>query len=175
MILFGQQETTADLAQIYLVYCIPGLWARAVALCIQNWLHSQQHVSVIAYVLTIVAFFNVCICYLMVVHFEYGFVGASIAMSISRVVEALLLVLYLVYNSYTSESLLVGFHWSHRCLSNWLPYFQLAVPNLVMVAEWWASEILIFMSGTLLIDPELQVSSMSIYQNMISICKEKFK
>jgi len=38
----------------------------------------------------------------------------------------------------------------------------------MMMSEWWASEAIIFMSGSLA-HPELQVSAMSIYQNMMSL------
>ena len=38
-----------------------------------------------------------------------------------------------------------------------------------MMSEWWASEIIIFMSGALP-DPELQMGAMSIYQNLLALC-----
>jgi hypothetical protein len=38
-----------------------------------------------------------------------------------------------------------------------------------MMTEWWASEIIIFMSGSLP-DGELMMSTMSIYQNIIAMC-----
>ena len=40
---------------------------------------------------------------------------------------------------------------------------------MLMMGEWWASEAIIFMAGSL-VDPENTVSAMSIYQNTLSIC-----
>ncbi|CAE7668788.1 DTX12 [Symbiodinium pilosum] len=45
----------------------------------------------------------------------------------------------------------------------------MAVPNFLMISEWWAAEIIVLMSGTL---PEAEVSltSMAIFSNTCSIC-----
>jgi multidrug resistance protein, MATE family len=171
MVLFGQQPEIAELAQHYLFYSIPGLWARAVAVCVQNFLHAQQYMAGIAYSVTIAAIFNIFFCWLFVVHLNMGFAGAAIAMTACRVLEALLLSLYLVGSGcFHQTAILQDFAWSLECFQNWGPFFRLAMPNLLMIAEWWASEILIFMSGLLAIDPQLQVATMSVYQNLIAIC-----
>lgn len=170
MIMCGQQVVMSELAQQYMRLLIPGLWARAIALCVQNWLYAQEHMMIIAYATSFSAFCNVILCYLLVMVFGFGFTGAAISTSLCRIIEASLMVGYLVYNSYQKNSLLIGFRWTRECLTGWQPYFQLAMPSLLMIAEWWASELLIFMAGMLVIDPELQVSTMSIYQSLISMC-----
>lgn len=171
MILLGQQKEIATMARQYLFYSIPGLWARAIAVCVQNFLHAQQYMSGIAYTVTIAAALNIFFCWLFVVHLNLGFAGAAIAMTATRVLEALLLTFYLVASGLFHETaILQNFEWSLACFDNWGPFFNLAMPNLLMIAEWWASEILIFMSGLLLTDPQLQVATMSVYQNLIAIC-----
>jgi len=171
MVLFGQQPEIAQLARQYLFYSIPGLWARAIAVCIQNFLHAQQFMSGIAYIVTIAAIFNILFCWLFVVKLDLGFAGAAIAMTACRVLETLLLMFYLVASGcFHRKAILQDFDWSTECLENWGPFFRLAMPNLLMIAEWWASEILIFMSGLLATDPQLQVATMSVYQNLIAIC-----
>ena len=170
MVLCGQQEDMSLLAQQYLRLMIPGLWARAVALCVQNWLYSQEKMMIIAYSTSISALCNVVLCYVLVLVLDVGFAGAAISNSICRIIEASLMVGYLVYNSYQDDSLLIGFQWSTECFKNWGQYFELAMPSLLMIAEWWASELLIFMAGMMAVEPELQVSTMSVYQSLIAMC-----
>ena len=40
---------------------------------------------------------------------------------------------------------------------------------MVLMWEWWASEIIVFSAG-LLPDPELKLSAIAIYQNTNSLC-----
>jgi len=59
--------------------------------------------------------------------------------------------------------------WEVFSLRGLVPLLKLALPNILMMTEWWASEIVIFLSG-LLPQPELHVAAMSIFQNTNSIC-----
>ena len=48
-------------------------------------------------------------------------------------------------------------------------YVYVGLPGLLMISEWWASEIVLFMAG-LLPSSEEKLASMAIYQNTLSIC-----
>eukprot|EP00854_Cymbomonas_tetramitiformis_P011103 gene11103-13121_t len=48
-------------------------------------------------------------------------------------------------------------------------YMALGLPGIIMLSEWWASEINIFMAGYLR-NSSLQVATMSIYQTTIGMC-----
>lgn len=45
-------------------------------------------------------------------------------------------------------------------------YLSLALPGIVIISEWWASEFIIFMSGRLHPNPESSLSATSIYQTI---------
>lgn len=167
MVNLGQKESIALMAQEYLLYLIPGLWMRGISICLLNWLYAQEYVAIVAYSTTVAAVCNVGLCYMMVSYFQIGYIGAAISISVCRFVETLLLVVYVTCVSSILKD--IEFKWSVRCLYDWKPFFQLAVPSMLMMLEWWASEIITFLAGTLP-QPELQVSVMSIYQNILAMC-----
>eukprot|EP00622_Pseudochattonella_farcimen_P003208 FR738328.1.p1 GENE.FR738328.1~~FR738328.1.p1 ORF type:complete len:298 (+),score=23.79 FR738328.1:113-895(+) len=52
-------------------------------------------------------------------------------------------------------------------------FLKLALPGLIMIMEWWASEIAIIMSGTGgsdAVEAEARVATMALYQTMNSFC-----
>jgi MATE family multidrug resistance protein len=51
-----------------------------------------------------------------------------------------------------------------------LQYLGLALPGIVIISEWWASETSIFLSGRLSPNPEETLSGMTIYQSINSFC-----
>lgn len=167
MAALGQDKAIALPASHYLMALIPNLWGLAWSYCIQNFLHSQGLVSVIANITLIVAVLNPCWCYFFIYYMDYGFIGAAISVSISRVTEFILLALYITCWSDVLKT--VNFKWSTQCFQKWIPFLQLAVPNLLMMSEWWSSEILTFLAGSLT-NPEVDLSVMSVYQSMVAIC-----
>lgn len=50
-----------------------------------------------------------------------------------------------------------------------LQYLGLALPGVVLISEWWASEIAIFLAGHLP-NPDVALSGMTIYQSINSSC-----
>ena len=58
-------------------------------------------------------------------------------------------------------------------ISSWrgyLQYLSLALPGIIIISEWVASEANIFLSGRLLPDPEVALGGMTIYQSINSFC-----
>ena len=54
--------------------------------------------------------------------------------------------------------------WSSQCLVKWKPFLYLGLPSMVLVSEWWASEVAVLSAGYLA-QPQLSLSAMAIYQN----------
>ena len=165
LLALGQSQLLATDASLFLKYLIPGLLFFSMSICIQNWLHSQSKTKLVLFVTVIVAIIHPINCYVFVFTFKLGYLGAAIASSVSKFIEFICLFsLLLSYTSFSFRGIIVGQLWKE-----WLPFLALGLPGLVMMSEWWASEIIIFLSG-LLADPELKVSTMAIYQNTLSIC-----
>jgi MATE family multidrug resistance protein len=51
-----------------------------------------------------------------------------------------------------------------------LSYLGLAVPGIVIISEWWASEVSIFLAGRLVPYPELALGSLTLYQTINTFC-----
>mmetsp|Transcript_25091 Transcript_25091/g.52157 ORF Transcript_25091/g.52157 Transcript_25091/m.52157 type:complete len:282 (-) Transcript_25091:3062-3907(-) len=49
-------------------------------------------------------------------------------------------------------------------------YMGLALPGIVIISEWWASEIAIFLSGRLYPSPDVAIGAMTIYQSINTFC-----
>jgi MATE family multidrug resistance protein len=163
----GQQSDISYSSSRYLISLTPGLWAMSVSVCLQNWLHSQSNTRAIAIITFLLAVLHPAICYLYIFVLNFGYLGAAFAVSTTKTLEVIFLLIYLFTISTVLKD--TNFTWSHRCMHEWIPFLKLGIPNMMMLSEWWASEIIIFMSGSLR-NPEVTVSAMSIYQSLNSIC-----
>jgi Na+-driven multidrug efflux pump len=88
------------------------------------------------------------------------------AVSTSKILELFGLISVLIFYAIPKKN---NFALSWASWSNWWPLLRLGLPNLFMMSEWWASEIIIFLSGRLP-NPEACVAAMSIYQNTNAMC-----
>lgn len=164
----GQDEALARDASKYLVMLIPSLYCVAISTSIQNWLHAQAKTAAIAVIMMAVALLHPLWCYLFIYHTSAGFIGAAMAVSFSKLLELAALVAFLTLGSSTLQDL--KFEWSwHHATRDWKPFLALGVPNIVMMMEWMASEVIIFLSGNLA-HAETDVSALSIYQSTITLC-----
>lgn len=162
----GQEDELAAHAAAFLAWLIPGLFFFSQSLCIQNWLFSQQKMTAPAIVISIVAILHVLWNYLFVVVLNMGYLGTAVAITVSRLVELLLLMSYVCCSDVLRET---HFSWSTRCLEDWVPLFALFYGNVMMMSELWASEVLTFLSGTIA-NAHVEVAAMSIYQSINAFC-----
>ena len=153
MVSMGQEASIAAYARDYMCGLMPGLWAYAMSICIQNWLHSQQRTKEVALIAAVVALLHPIWTKLFIYNMGIGYLGAAMAVSASRYLELALLLAFLHTSNVVQET---EFEWSMKAFSGWPAYFKLALPSLLMISEWWASEIVIFMAG-FLANPSLQV------------------
>lgn len=124
-----------------LVWSIPGTIIYEAG---KRLLQAQGLFRQTTYVLFIVAPLNAIANYAFVFYFDLGFIGAPMAVCLSRNLLALCLVLYVKYvNGYQCWG---GF--SSRAFSNWGPMIWLALPGMIMVlAEWGAFELMTFLAA----------------------------
>lgn len=163
----GQNEIIARNAQAYLICLIPNLWALSTTYCIQNWLYAQSRTKGIAFISLFFTLLHPLWLYLYIYKLQFGYIGAALAISTTKSLELIALLLYVaIFSGVLKE---VKFEWSLECFIKWYPYLKLGIPNLLMMSEWWASEIIIFMSGSFS-NPEVELSAMSIYQYIIALC-----
>ena len=166
MVTLGLDSQIAENSSKYLIVLIPSLWAYALSQTIQNWLHAQSKTTGIAIVTILVAILHPIWCYVYIYIFELGYLGAAFAVTTSKLSELLLIFGYINCFGISKDT---NFQFDLDCFTDWGPFLKLGLPNILMMSEWWASEVIIFMAGSLT-NPELSVSSMTLYQNTLSIC-----
>ncbi|KAK7527143.1 mate-domain-containing protein [Phyllosticta citriasiana] len=133
------EKETARLAGLYLKILIFGAPGYAAFESAKRYVQAQGLFSATLYVLLICAPLNAFLNWLFVWQFNWGFVGAPIAVAITENLLPLFLFLYVCFVD--GRQCWCGF--SRAALRNWGPMIRLALPGLVMVlAEFLAFEIL---------------------------------
>ncbi|KAL2200571.1 mate-domain-containing protein [Corynascus similis CBS 632.67] len=140
------EPESAALAATYLRIALLGTPAYAAFEGGKRFVQAQGLFHATTYVLLVAAPTNALLNWLLVWKLGWGYVGAPTAVAITQNVMPLLLALY-VWKVDGSQAW-GGFRRS--ALRNWGPMIRLALPGMIMVvAEWFAFEILTLASGRL--------------------------
>ena len=175
----GQDPDIARLSGVYMRCLIPGLFFYAWNISTQAYMQSQRITKPSAVAGVVAAAAHVPMNYLFIHTFGWGYAGAGLATSWSNGVVLCVNVAYLCHFKdrdakrvdgdddaaaarVSSKATWTG--WSLRdATSEWRPFLRLALPGVLMMAEWWASELNILIAGWLP-DPERNVAAVSIFQ-----------
>lgn len=164
----GQEEKIAALAAKYLALLLPGLCCYMITQCLQNWLAAQRVTSPTGSGGMINAVMYLPLCWTLVNTAGLGFEGAAIATSLANC----FLMLWMVFNTVRISRSTLRSSWqgfSRQALSQWCPFLRLALPNFLMISEWWAAEITVLLAGTLP-QAELSLAALALFSNTNSIC-----
>lgn len=130
LIWLHQDPNVAKMASIYLRYQIPGLFAYGYMQCIMRFLQTQSVVIPLVICAVCTLLFDVGLTYFAVEILGLGFIGASLATSISLWISFFLLAIHINFSErfrYTWE----GF--SKESFGHVFPNMKLAIPSAVMV------------------------------------------
>jgi multidrug resistance protein, MATE family len=184
LLALGQGERIAALAQDYLRILAPAMWGFSVNWTITAWLQALEMADTPLYFAAAGLFLHILFNQLFIYTLDMGFLGAAMAIVASQVVKPLFMCMYLfgtkagvarvmLHCCGASTRKNIPF-WKEATLSMSIPgilqYLSLALPGIVIVSEWWASEICIFLSGTLTPNPNLALDGMAIFQSINSMC-----
>lgn len=166
--LCGQEHEVAVKAAAYLRLLLPGVACYMVTQCLQNWLVAQRVTSPTGTGGILLAIIYLPLCWFIVDPLGFGFTGAAVATSFAN----FFLMSWIIFRTRrTLRSGLVG-SWqglSWRAFERWGPFIRLALPNFLMISEWWASEITVLLAGTL---PQAKPSlaALALMNTTDSIC-----
>ena len=162
--ILGQEHDLAKASASYIRALIPGLFFYAWNVCLTAYLQSQRitRPAALAGVVAAVMHFPANIVFIHAL--GLGYVGAGLATSWSNGVVLCLNVLYASWfkRDEPGRETWPGFSVS-AATTEWRPFLRLALPGILMMSEWWASEANILLAG-LLPDPEYNVAAVSIFQ-----------
>lgn len=182
LIKLGQTPDLANHAAAYLKILAPSLWVYSIQWTVTAWTQSigMADVPASAALLGLVLHipFNVLFCYVL----GMGYLGCAYATIMFQTVQCTYIVSYLFVNikgrqrvlestggsavGRTTLTLTKELKIAAGSLRAFCDYLGLAIPGLIIISEWWASEVAIFLSGRLSPNPQTTLAAMTIYQSI---------
>ena len=164
--LLHQDPVLASAAGSYAANLIPSMWAFGATFVLMPWLQVYSVVRMPLAVSLLIVPLHVGLLQLLINTLGFGVLGAARASSISATLNVV------------TVALIAG-----SCLRDHLPFravarascarscdfLRLGLPGVLMLGEWWASEIGILLTG-LLEEPATNLAAISIYQTVNALC-----
>jgi MATE family multidrug resistance protein len=186
LISLGQGEKLSTMTAAYLRILTPGLWSYSVNWTLTAWLQAIGMSDVPAYAAAVGLMTHVPINILYIYTLQWGYLGCAAATTTFQLIQPFLILSYLFLTQ-------AGRARTLRCmgagaigrtsLSFWaeariavshtrgvIQYLGLALPGIIAISEWWASETAIFLAGRLIPFPDLALGAMTLYQSINSFC-----
>ncbi|XP_022719802.1 protein DETOXIFICATION 14-like [Durio zibethinus] len=159
LILIGQDPSISHVAYKYALTLIPALFAYAILQALIRYFQTQTLILPMLFSSLAAFCFHILFCWTLVFKSGLGTIGAAVSLGSSYWLNVILLGFYMKYSSKCDKTRAA---FSKEVLQGARVFFRFAVPSAAMVClEWWASEVLIFLSG-LLQNPKLEASVLSI-------------
>jgi multidrug resistance protein, MATE family len=182
----GQGEELSAMTEIYLRILAPGLWASSISWTFTSWLQAIEMADVPAYAAGVSAILHIPFNVLFIHVFGWGYMGVGVATVMAQTIQPIYTITYLFVTEQGRGRVLentMAATMGRTRLSFWkeatvavyslagiLQYLSLAIPGIVIISEWWASEVAIFLAGTLTPHPDLALGAMTIYQSINTAC-----
>ena len=154
----------------YLRILAPGLWAYSINWTLTAWVQSIGMADVPAKAAVLGLVLHVPFNWFFIDVLDWGYLGCGIATVCFQFVQMLFVSAYLFGFAHGRRRVLesIGGHaigrsrltfWNEFFIAissvrGYIQYMSLALPGIVIISEWWASETSIFLSGRLRPSPE---------------------
>ncbi|KAK9063226.1 hypothetical protein SSX86_017096 [Deinandra increscens subsp. villosa] len=159
LILCGQDQEIATMAQTYLLYSLPDLLVQSFLHPLRIYLRSQSIILPLTFCASLSIILHIPINYFLVSNLEMGIKGVAISSVLTNFNLVASLIIYII-TSGVHKKTWGGF--SKTCFQGWGLLLKLAIPSCISVClEWWWYEIMILLCG-LLVNPKATVASMGI-------------
>ncbi|XP_016446148.1 protein DETOXIFICATION 9-like [Nicotiana tabacum] len=162
----GQDPSISVEAGKYSIWLIPTLFPYAILQSLFCYFQAQSLILPILWSSIVSLCFNIPLSWAFIFKFNFGTIGAAIAIGLSYWLNVILLVIYLKYSSTCKKTR----PFFSKDVFHVMPeFFQFAFPSAGMVGlRWWAVEIITLLGG-LLPNPQLETSVLSICLTTSSI------
>ena len=181
LLALGQGERLSGMTEKYLRILTPGLWSFSVCYTLTTWLQTIDLADVPGYAAFVGFALHVPTNVLFVRILGLGIDGVALATVAFQVIQPVLMLAYLFGTAQGRRRVLESTGASavgiveldvrrelvaSLSMDGARNYLVLALPGIVVISEWWASEVSIFLAGELQPDPEYGLGGMSIYQSI---------
>ena len=171
----GQDPTLSRNTSDYLSNLSLGLLGHTIVWTLTPWMQAINLPSIPAVVALFTTVIHIPVNYFFIYYLDMGFLGAARALSFSTCAGALLMYILIFYvpRFRTPAMENIGMSSNDISISKFsmfsgysvaisfkgcCQYLSLAVPGVLSISEWWASEVAIFLAGRLNPDPEVAVA-----------------
>jgi len=186
LLALGQGKVLSTMTEQYLRILTPGLWSYSINWTLTSWLQAIEMAHVPVYAATVGLLMHVPFNMLFIYWLGWGYLGAAVATVMFQFIQPILMFFYLFGTrrgvSRVLENTIADAigrtrltFWKEARLavfseSGIRHYLALALPGIIVISEWWASEIAIFLSGRMTPSPDLALDGMTIYQSINTFC-----
>jgi MATE family multidrug resistance protein len=180
LLALGQGPELSHMTQNYLRILTPGLWSYSINWTLASWLQTMEMSDVPAYAAGCGLLVHVPLNYLFINVMGWGYLGVAVATVSFQIIQPGVMITYIMSQGGSKRLWRQMGAADHVSVQFWSmlkvavskgirQYLGLALPGIVIISEWWASEIAIFLSGRL-DNPSISLAAMSVYQSINSFC-----
>jgi len=186
LLFLGQGEEISAMTETYLRILTPGLWSYSINWTLTAWLQAIELADVPAWAALAGALLHVPFNLFFIHVVGLGWLGVGVATTMFQLIQPIVMFAYLKATPHRRARLLehVGakaigrtylsfWREAHAAVSSFngiCQYLKLALPGIVAISEWWASELSIFLSGRLHPAPDVALGAMAVYQSLNTTC-----
>ena len=156
----GQDPEVTKVAQIFMMFSIPELFAQAHLNPLRTFLRTQGLTTPLTIAASCAAILHLPINYFLATYLGLGVKGIALATGLNSINMIMGLILYLLFSKkplkpWEGATILATFQ-------GWKPLLSLALPSCISIClEWWYYEIMLFLCG-LLSNPQTTIATMGI-------------
>eukprot|EP00542_Grammatophora_oceanica_P000826 CAMPEP_0194069986 /NCGR_PEP_ID=MMETSP0009_2-20130614/87937_1 /TAXON_ID=210454 /ORGANISM="Grammatophora oceanica, Strain CCMP 410" /LENGTH=579 /DNA_ID=CAMNT_0038723219 /DNA_START=56 /DNA_END=1798 /DNA_ORIENTATION=- len=187
LISLGQGPQLSQMTEAYLQLLAPGLICYSINWTFQVWLQNLDMAFLPAYATTFATVCHLPLNMFWIHYMGWGYLGAAMATTTYELIQPTIFLIYIFGTRRGTQRTLDAmaatavrqsgklsfwpeFKVAVSSLTGALQYLGLALPGLVGISEWWASEITIFLAGRLQPSPDLTLGAMTIFQCINTFC-----
>lgn len=186
LLYLGQGDELSTMTEQYLRLLFPGLWGFCINFTLTTFLQTMELAHLPAFAALCGDLLHVPMNLFFIHVIGLGWLGVGVATTMFQIIQPIVLFTYLKGTRQGRQQLLehVGAAGiGRKSLSFWTEakaaissisgicqYLTLAIPGVLSISEWWASEVCIFLAGKLRPDADIALGSMAIYQSINSSC-----
>ncbi|KAK6783257.1 hypothetical protein RDI58_021054 [Solanum bulbocastanum] len=159
LILCGQDHEIAKMAQSYILFSLPDLFAQSLLHPLRIYLRSQSITLPLTFCAIFAIILHIPINYFLIKNLNLGIKGVALSGVWTNFNLVGSLIIYIIFSKIYKKT------WSGislECFKGWKSLLNLAIPSCISVClEWWWYEIMVLLCG-ILINPQSTVASMGI-------------
>ncbi|EGR33597.1 MatE efflux family protein, putative [Ichthyophthirius multifiliis] len=134
LLLWNTNIHICEIAQVYCIWCIPGLFFTSIFYSMRGFLNAQNEYRIQMLALGIGFPFNALLCYIFITWLDWGVIGAAISYNILRL---FIVILFFVFIEFKKQLKKCYIPLSRQIYKNLWPFLKVAVPIGSVVASDW--------------------------------------